>query len=292
MLSYSQNSDDGDQVMRPVAEVLAHGRTEYQEYLFFRSAAHGVCVVLDGDIQSCESDEGIYHEALVHPPLLLHPAPRHVLIMGGGEGATAREVLRHQCVERVVMVDIDREFVELCQRHIADWNQEAFADARLELQCRDINEFLSEEIGGFDVVIGDLVDFEDWDSPAATLYSRELYGKLRKHLNFGAVLATQAGGLTTTSVDGHRRVRATLESQFRYVASYGIVVPSFYHLWSYVIASDNPLPKPGVPPLQLFLERGQERELAPPATGLVALAGAFTFPATLRSRILTSCKRK
>lgn len=292
MLGYSQNSDDGDRITRPVAEVLAHGRTEYQRYLFFRSPAHGVCVVLDGDIQSCESDEGIYHEALVHPALLIHPAPRHVLIMGGGEGATAREVLRHRCVERVVMVDIDQEFVELCRRHLADWNREAFADPRLELHCRDINEFLSESTNGFDVVIGDLVDFEDWDSPAAALYSRELYGKLRKHLNFGGVLATQAGGLTATSVEGHRRVRTTLEVQFRHIASYGIVVPSFYHLWSYVIASDNPLPKSGVPPLQLFLERGQERELAPPATGLVALAGAFTFPTTVRSRILASRKGK
>ncbi|HET8702071.1 MAG TPA: methyltransferase domain-containing protein [Nitrococcus sp.] len=291
MLSYSQNSDDGERVTRPIAEVLAQGRTEYQKYLFFRSPAHGVCVVLDGDVQSCESDEGIYHEALVHPALLLHPAPRHVLIMGGGEGATAREVLRHRCVERVVMVDIDQEFVELCRRYLADWNREAFADPRLELQCRDINEFLSEGADGFDVVIGDLVDFADWDSPAAALYSRELYGKLRQHLNPDAVLATQAGGLTMTSTEGHRRVRATLEAQFRHVASYGMVVPSFYHLWSYVIASDSPLPKPGMPPLQLFQERGGQRELALPATGLAALAGAFTFPASLRSGILAPRKR-
>lgn len=287
MLSHSQNSDDGDRVTRPIAEVLAQGCTEYQEYLFFRSPVHGVCVVLDGDIQSCESDEAIYHEALVHPALLLHPAPRQVLIMGGGEGATAREVLRHRCVERVVMVDIDQEFISLCQRYLGGWNRAAFADPRLQLQCCDIKEFLREGRDGFDVVIGDLVDFEDWDSPAAALYSRELYAMLRKRLNRGAVLATQAGGLTVTSFEGHRRVRAALEGQFRYVASYGIVVPSFYHLWSYLIASDNPLPKPSAPPLQLFLERGQQRGLAPPATGLAALAGAFTFPAALRSRILT-----
>ncbi|MDN5872522.1 MAG: methyltransferase domain-containing protein [Nitrococcus sp.] len=285
MVSYSQNSDDGDRVTRPVAEVLAHGHTEYQEYLFFRSPVHGVCVVLDGDIQSCESDEGIYHEALVHPALLLHPAPRQVLIMGGGEGATAREVLRHECVERVVMVDIDQEFISLCQRYLADWNRGAFADLRLELQCRDIKEFLREGRDGFDVVIGDLVDFADWDSPAAALYSHELYGMLSKRLNRGAVLATQAGGLTATSFEGHRRVRAALEGHFRYAASYAIVVPSFYHLWSYLVASDNPLPRPSVPPLQLFLERGEQRALAPPATGLAALAAAFTLPAALRARI-------
>lgn len=292
MLSHGQNSDDGDRVLRPVAEVLAYGRTAYQEYLFFRSSAHGVCVVLDGDLQSCESDEGIYHEALVHPALLLHPAPRRVLIMGGGEGATAREVLRHRCVEQVVMVDIDREFVELCRCHLADWNREAFADPRLDIQCRDINEFLGENTDNFDVVIGDLVDFEDWDSPTAALYSRSFYAELRKHLAPAAVFATQAGGLTVSSVEGHKWVRATLEGEFRHVASCGIVVPSFYHLWSYVIASDEPLPRPGAPPLQLFMGRARERALALPATGPLALAGAFTFPAALRSRLHTSCERK
>lgn len=288
MLSYSQHSDEGVRVTRPVAEVLAQGRTEYQEYLFFRSPVHGLCVALDGDIQSCEVDEGLYHEALVHPALLLHPSPRRVLIMGGGEGATAREVLRHRSVEQVIMVDIDQEFVELCRHYLADWNRSAFADPRLELQCCDINDFLGKGTERFDAVIGDLVDFADWDSPAASLYSRTLYATLRKHLNPDAVLVTQAGGLTATCVEGHRRIRTTLESQFGHIASYGIVVPSFYHLWSYVIASDHPLPKPGEPPMEIFLERGRERGLRPPSTGLAALAGAFTFPASLRSRIQES----
>lgn len=286
MLTYTQCSRDGDRLEHAVEQVLARGRTAYQEYLFFRSPAHGICVALDGDIQSCASDEAIYHEALVHPAMLLHPAPKRVLIMGGGEGATAREVLRHPTVERVTMVDIDAEFVDLCREHLGDWNRQAFADSRLDVQCRDINEFLAGTDTRFDVVIGDLVDFEDWDSPAAALYSRELYGKLRKRLEEGAVVATQAGGLSTTSIEDHRRVRGTLDAQFRHVASYGMVVPSFYHLWSFVVASDNPLPRPAEPPLTQFLERGAERGVSPPATGLVALAGAFTFPAAIRHRVL------
>jgi len=281
MLRLPQTSVDGEGLQHPVAEVIASGRSAFQEYLIFRSPVHGVCVALDGDLQSCEADEGIYHEALVHPAMLLHPAPKRVLIMGGGEGATAREVLRHPGVESVVMVDIDAEFVGLCREHLADWNREAFADPRLDLQCRDINEYLEGEGPGFDVVIGDLVDFRDENGPAAELYSRELYGRLRRRLNAGAVLATQAGALTTRSQAGHRRVRGSLAGAFRHVASYALTVPSFYHLWSFVLASDAPLPVPGEPPLDRFRERGRARALSLPATGLAALASAFTLPAAI-----------
>lgn len=286
MLRFLQTSEDGERIEHRLERVLAQGRTDYQSYLFFRSPVHGLCVALDGDLQSCEADEGLYHEALVHPAMLLHPAPKRVLVMGGGEGATAREVLRHAGVESVVMVDIDAEFVGLCQEHLAAWNQEAFADPRLDLQCRDINDFLDEAGPGFDVVIGDLVDFRDSDAPAAELYSRELYARLRRRLNAGALLATQAGALTARSQAGHRRVRASLAGAFRHVASYALTVPSFYHLWSFVLASDAPLPEPGEPPLDRFRERGRARGLTLPATGLAALAGAFTLPAAIGRPLL------
>lgn len=75
-------------------------------------------LLLDGKAQSAEADEWVYHELLVHPAMLLHPAPRRVFIAGGGEGATAREVLRHRCVERLVMVDIDQVKPPCCVRRI------------------------------------------------------------------------------------------------------------------------------------------------------------------------------
>ncbi len=285
MLSYRQISEDGDRLEHSVDEVIAQGRTEYQSYVFFRSPAQGVCVALDGDVQSCEVDEALYHEALVHPAMLLHPRPRRVLIMGGGEGATAREALRHPSVEEVVMVDIDAAFVDLCRRHLASWNARAFADTRLDVQCRDINEYLEEAGSGFDVVIGDLVDFSDEDDPAAALYSRDLYTRLRRRLNERAIVATQAGGLTATSVTGHRRVRRTLGEAFAEVTSYAAVIPSFYHLWSFVLASDAPLPNTGEPPLETFHTRALARGLDLPGTGAASLAAAFAIPHSIRKKI-------
>ncbi|MCS4503300.1 methyltransferase domain-containing protein [Arhodomonas aquaeolei] len=285
MLSFGQYSEDGDWVEHTAESVIAAGRTTFQSYLFFRSPVHGVCVALDGDIQSCEADEAIYHEALVHPAMLVHPDPRRVLIMGGGEGATAREALRHPGVTRVVMVDMDAEFVELCRTHLAGWNAGAFADPRLDVQCRDINEFLDEPGEGFDVVIGDLVDFNDPDDPAAALYSRQLYERLRRRLNPGAITATQAGGLTTGRTAAHAHVRATLDAAFTNVSSYGIVVPSFYHLWSYVLASDERLPDVDALPMERFAQRATARRLALPATGPASLAATFALPVSIYEKL-------
>ena len=286
MLTYSQVTNGTDRISRAALEVLAHGRTAYQEYLFFRSAAHGVCVALDGDVQSCEADEAVYHEALVHPALLLHPGPRRVLVMGGGEGATVREVLRHPCVEKVCMVDLDREFVDLCRNLLPDWNAGVFEDPRVELRCEDIHDYLQATDERFDAVIGDLVDVNDWDSPAAELYSATLYRRLKPRLAEGAVLSSQAGSLSPADIDGHNYVRRGLMGQFTHVESYGMTVPSFYHLWGYVLASDRPLlAAPGEPGPELE-QRAAERRLSLPATGAAALRAGFTLPALIHRRLL------
>lgn len=284
MLEYTQHANAGDQVRREIEEVLAQGRTRFQEYLFFRSRMHGVCVVLDGDIQSCASDEAIYHEALVHPALLLHPDPKRVLIMGGGEGATAREVLRHPGVEEVVMVDIDEEFVSLCRKLIPDWGGNAWEDPRLRLQLQDINVHLDEEGPGYDVVIGDLIDIHDWDSPAAELYGKAFYQRLAQRLNPGALLATQAGPLVPNDLHGHLAIRHTLYESFEHVRSYGVVVPSFYHLWGFALASNAPLDTAPAVLYRRFDETARARQVEIPMTGPEALAAAFALPhAILRS---------
>jgi spermidine synthase len=288
MLQYRQQANRGDWVLRDIDGVVASGRTAFQSYLFFRSPSQGMCVVLDGDIQSCAADEAIYHEALVHPAMLLHGDPRRVLIMGGGEGATAREVLRHPGVEQVVMVDLDEEFVTLCREHLADWNAGVFEDPRLDLRHEDINDYLGASPAPFDVVIGDLVDVADWDSPAASLYGDALYSRLRDCLNTGAVVATQAGALGTGNLDGHRHIRDTLARHFRATASYGQVIPSFFHLWGFVVAGDAVMPDWPSAWLALFESRCQARGLDLPATGWSALGGGFRLARGVAESLETS----
>src|SRR3990170_4059292 len=106
-----------------VKQVVYSGKTPFQTVHVQDTGPFGRCLVLDGKTQSSEADEWLYHEALVHPPMILAPNPRRVLICGGGEGATLREVLRYRSVTKATMVDIDGEVVDLCKRHLPNHHQ-------------------------------------------------------------------------------------------------------------------------------------------------------------------------
>src|SRR5580698_2958293 len=109
-------------------ETFYSGRTAFQSVAVVRSAAFGKMLILDGDTQSSQADEKIYHESLVHPALAACANRAQVLILGGGEGATLREALRRSDVVRATMVDIDGEVVELCKRLLPEWSDGAFED--------------------------------------------------------------------------------------------------------------------------------------------------------------------
>src|SRR3990172_12876857 len=108
-------------------------QTQYQHIELLETFDYGLMLLLDGYIQSTQVDEFIYHEAIVHPALCAHPNPNNILVIGGGEGATLREVLRHSTVERAVMVDIDRELVDTSREYLSAWHQGAFDDPRVTL---------------------------------------------------------------------------------------------------------------------------------------------------------------
>src|SRR5512135_1061336 len=101
----AEQADGNELIMFAVDKTIAKARTAMQDVEIVETPSYGRMLILDGLIQSAEDDEHVYHEALVHPGLIAHDGPREVLIIGGGEGATLREVLRHQSVERATMVD-------------------------------------------------------------------------------------------------------------------------------------------------------------------------------------------
>ena len=225
-----------------VDRVVFTGRTAYQAVTIQDTACFGRTLVLDGKTQSTEVDEFIYHEALVHPSLIAHPGPNDVFVAGGGEGATVREVLGHTSTERVVMVDIDGEVVELCRRHLPNHHQGAFDDPRLELHHADAFEFLESSTEKFDAAVIDVPDPLE-GGPAYRLYTREFYELLRERLRPNGIMVAQAGPTGPAFYEQcFSAVANTIASVFPSVFLSEAFVPSFGATWGFVVGSLGPDP--------------------------------------------------
>ena len=174
----------------------------------------------------------------MHPALLAHPCPKTVYIGGGGEGSTAREVLRHKSVEKCVMVDIDGDVVRFCKEALPE-NAEAFADPRLELVIDDAKAVL-ETGGSYDVIIMDLDDTLE-GGPCYQLYTTEFYQMIKAKLNPGGVFVTQSG---QAGMKRHHLVWApvhsTLRTVFPAVRAYNQAIYSFMDEWGWNIAFTDP----------------------------------------------------
>lgn len=171
-------------------EVLYDSATDHQRLRVFDNPRFGRVLTLDGVVQVTEGDNFIYHEMLTHVPILAHGAARRVLIVGGGDGGMAREVLRHSSVAHVTMVEIDAGVVEFSKRYLPMISQGAFDDPRLTLVIDDGAAFMRRTEGGFDVII---VDSTDPVGPGEVLFTDTFYGHAKRALAPGGILVTQNG---------------------------------------------------------------------------------------------------
>lgn len=174
-----------------VKERLLETQTKYQRLELYETEGFGKLLVLDGTVQLLEIGEESYHEVLVHPVMLTHPHPRNVLIIGGGDGGTLREVLKHEDVERAVMVEIDETVIEVSKIYM-DVAKGAFDDPRAEVIVGDGVEYLRNTDDRFDVII---VDSTDPVGPAKLLFSEEFFESAYNRLNDNGLYVTQAGSV-------------------------------------------------------------------------------------------------
>ncbi len=221
-----------------ITRVVDHRRTEFQEMYIVETGAYGTALVLDGKWQSCTGDEFLYHEPLVQPAMLFHGEPKKVLILGGGEGATAREALRWRSVEKVVMVDIDGEVVEACKKHLAEMHQGAFEDPRLEVVIGDALDILDSTTERYDVVISDLSDPIE-EGPSFKLFTREYFEQVRRVLSEDAFFVVQAGPVSPAELAMHARLVNTLRAVFPVARSYSSYVPTYAAPWGFALCSDR-----------------------------------------------------
>ncbi len=168
---------------------LFKGKSPFQTVEVVETTDHGRLLLIDGMTMVSERDEFVYHEMISHPALFLHPKPRRVLVIGGGDGGSVREVLKHKSVERCVLVEIDGLVVSVSRKYIPQ-TAGALSDKRAEVLIEDGVKFVAETKEKFDVVI---VDSTEPFGPAKELFGPAFYKNVKRILTEDGVVASQAG---------------------------------------------------------------------------------------------------
>ena len=249
----------------PVTNIVWSGSTQYcKSVIISDSTVYGRMLFLEGELQSTSSDERIYHESLVHPIMANSVQKTSVLVVGGGEGATVREVLRWADVGNVVWVDIDTELVSICKEYLG-WAPHVYQDSRVQYKGMDIREYVhSKEQTHFDVIILDLPDPDDM---SGYLYSPEFWVDMKKLCrDSDSRIVTHLGPVKPFSGLG-----AGVEQIWKAVQGsgieawksgfYQITIPSFKHSWGFWISGSSPFIKdPVLPPLLSVVDSEQMRQ--------------------------------
>lgn len=220
-----------------IEELFYSGRSEFQQIALVRSPVFGKMLILDGDTQSSQTDEKIYHEALVHPALAAGDRS-NVLILGGGEGATLREVLRCPDVLRCTMIDIDAMVVDLSKRYLPEWSAGAFDDPRARVVVGDALKFLRDDRDGYGAIISDLTEPLE-DSPSNPLFNDEIFALIKSRLADGGIYALQASTAAVHNAGLHCKMARTLRRHYRHVVSFSTHVPAFDTEWAFLACSDR-----------------------------------------------------
>ncbi|HOX24320.1 MAG TPA: polyamine aminopropyltransferase [Candidatus Krumholzibacteria bacterium] len=233
-----ERNQDTHAVRFRVERVLFRGESEFQTVEIVETAAHGRMLLNDGLIMLTERDEFVYHEMIAHVPLLAHPGPRRVLVIGGGDGGTVRECLKHRDVEHVRLVEIDGLVVDACREHILR-TAACLDDPRVQVTIADGVAFVAETAERYDVV---LVDSTDPIGPAQPLFGREFYGNVRRVLTDQGIVVSQCENPWYEG-PAQRALLDILGEVFPVVSLY-----NYYNLtypggmWSFSFASKGPRP--------------------------------------------------
>ncbi len=219
-----------------ISRVLVNKQTPYQQMSVVETENYGNALVLDGKWQSSIADEFLYHEPLIHPAMFYHGEPKNVLILGAGEGATAREVLRWESVEQIVTVDLDGEVVEACRQYLPEMHAGAFDHPKVKLIIGNALEYLDNTTQKWDIVVFDLSDAIA-EGPSFQLFTKECFARIRRILKPEGFMMMQAGSLLLSQLHLHARLINTVNAVFPHVQPYSSFIPSFGEPWGFAIAS-------------------------------------------------------
>jgi len=222
-----------------VKEVLYHEKSKYQDILILDTYYHGRMLVLDGCVMTTERDEFVYHELITHPALLAIPKPKAVCIIGGGDGGTVREVLKHDSVERVVLAEIDGDVVDVCKTYFPH-HTSGLSDPRVDIQIGDGFDYLKNHRGEFDAILSDSTDPV---GPGEILFNPDYFRLVKSALKPEGCFVTQSETMWARKKTIPKTTEH-LNKLFGQVFWFGGPVPTYPNgFWSFLIASDLPDPR-------------------------------------------------
>jgi spermidine synthase len=218
---------------------LGERQTRFQKLAIYETPHYGKLFRLDGFNMTSEKDEFVYHENLIHPALAAHNAPKKVLIIGGGDGGSSEEALKHPSVEQVTMVEIDGDVIEVAKEHFQAVHNGVFDNPKLRVLVDDGMKFVRETQEKFDLIV---LDLNDPMGPAEALYSTEFFQQLRAALAPGGALTLHIGS-PVARPERVAELAQRLNAVFRIVRPYTMYIPLYGSLWAMAVCSDKLDPK-------------------------------------------------
>ena len=209
-----------------VSRILHKSKSRYQDIMVFENPFFGKILVLDGVVQITERDEFFYHEMLTHVIMSAHPDPKNIIVIGGGDGGTVREVIKHQTVEKVYFIEIDEEVINVSRKFFPSVAC-GMDDSRVEIKCMDGADFVKGRKSDIDIVIVDSTDIVGF---AKSLFSQEFFTSIKKCLTKNGLFVT-----LSESLHFHKdiviEVQETMKSVFPVVDLYTAPLATYGGNW-------------------------------------------------------------
>ncbi len=232
---YHEITPEGFGIAIEKGENLYHKTSPYQVVDVFESRAFGNVLTLDGLMMVTEKDEFFYHEMIAHIPLLTHNNPKNVLVIGGGDGGTVREILKHESVEHVDLVEIDELVVEASKKYFPKVAFE-LDNPKVSVLIQDAIDFIKDKKNVYDVV---LIDSTDPIGPGVGLFNENFYNNVKKALKKGGIVVPQTEGPFAQS-ENFKKTYQLLNKVFKFVAPYVGPMPTYPGgYWSWGFCSDD-----------------------------------------------------
>lgn len=237
---YHEITPAGFGIAIKAGKVLFSDKSDFQKVEIFETDSQlGRVLTLDDLMMTTEGDEFHYHEMIAHIPMMHHKCPKSVLVIGGGDGGTVREVLKHKTVERVVLCEIDGMVIKACKKYLPTIACE-LDNPKVEIRVADAIEYIKDKKNEFDII---LIDSTDPMGPGEGLFTEEFYTNVKNSLKEGGIVAAQSES-PVANKEEIKKMYNLLKKVFPVCSTYTSNIPTYpggYWAWAFCSKDVKPL---------------------------------------------------